>query len=236
MEGVGGVDGVGGRLTTPRQLRSELPAPSWVVAKVGRFRRAIADVSRGKDDRLVVVVGPCSIHDAAAAHDYATRLAALAAPLANDLVVVMRVYLEKPRTTVGWKGLLNDPELTGECDIEAGLRASRRVLLDANTVGGEAMACGTEFLGATSHHFTSDLVAWGAIGARTAESQVHRELASSLLLPVGVKNGTSGDVQVGETIIVLTMTVIVLTMTVIVLTMTITGRPGTCRWERPGLH
>ena len=148
---------------------------------------------RGEDDRLLVVVGPCSIHDPNAGLDYAKRLQKVSAEFVSDLFVVMRVYFEKPRTTVGWKGLINDPNLDGSFSINDGLRLARRFLVDVNELG---VPVGTEFLDPITPQFIADLVSWGAIGARTSESQVHRELASGLSMPVGFKNGTDGTVQI----------------------------------------
>ncbi|MGN6101787.1 MAG: 3-deoxy-7-phosphoheptulonate synthase, partial [Devosia sp.] len=156
-------------------------------------RHAVHNILSGADDRLLVVVGPCSIHDPAAAKDYAHRLAALRHRLAPALEIVMRVYFEKPRTTVGWKGLINDPNLDGSFDIDNGLRTARSLLLDINDLGLPA-AC--EFLDMTTPQYIADLVSWAAIGARTTESQIHRELASGLSCPVGFKNGTDGNVRI----------------------------------------
>jgi 3-deoxy-7-phosphoheptulonate synthase len=160
---------------------------------VGDARKAVQAILHGEDDRLLVVIGPCSIHDPMAAMDYARRLAAERARHAGELEIVMRVYFEKPRTTVGWKGLINDPGLDGGFRINDGLRLARRLLLDVNALGLPA-AC--EFLDVTTPQYIADLVAWGAIGARTTESQIHRELASGLSCPVGFKNGTNGDVKI----------------------------------------
>ena len=180
-------------LIPPAILLEELPLGDRGSETVAHGRRAIVDVLHGRDDRLVVVVGPCSIHDPVAAVDYARRLRAAAEQHARDLYVVMRVYFEKPRTTVGWKGLINDPRLDGSFSINEGLRLARRLLLDLAELG---LPAGCEFLDPISPQFTSDLVTWGAIGARTTESQVHRELASGLSMPVGFKNGTDGGVQI----------------------------------------
>ena len=180
-------------LIPPAILLEELPLGDRGSETVAHGRRAIVDVLHGRDDRLVVVVGPCSIHDPVAALDYARRLRAAAEQHARDLYVVMRVYFEKPRTTVGWKGLINDPRLDGSFSINEGLRLARRLLLDLAELG---LPAGCEFLDPISPQFTSDLVTWGAIGARTTESQVHRELASGLSMPVGFKNGTDGGVQI----------------------------------------
>ncbi len=179
-------------LLPPAILLDELPLDEAGSLTVARAREEIIDVLHGDDDRLIAVVGPCSVHDPAAALEYARRLKSLADELADDLCVVMRVYFEKPRTTVGWKGLINDPRLDGSYVINEGLRLARKLLLDLVDVG---MPAGSEFLDPITPQFTSDLVAWGAIGARTVESQVHRELASGLSMPVGFKNGTEGSIQ-----------------------------------------
>eukprot|EP00285_Hemiselmis_virescens_P015370 CAMPEP_0173390332 /NCGR_PEP_ID=MMETSP1356-20130122/14502_1 /TAXON_ID=77927 ORGANISM="Hemiselmis virescens, Strain PCC157" /NCGR_SAMPLE_ID=MMETSP1356 /ASSEMBLY_ACC=CAM_ASM_000847 /LENGTH=445 /DNA_ID=CAMNT_0014347687 /DNA_START=76 /DNA_END=1416 /DNA_ORIENTATION=+ len=156
-------------------------------------RKAVQDVLHNRDDRLICIVGPCSIHDTKAAMEYADLLASAVVKYNEDLVVVMRVYFEKPRTTVGWKGLINDPSLDGSNNINRGLRLARSILCDINRLG---VPCATEFLDTISPQYTADLVTWGAIGARTTESQVHRELASGLSMPVGFKNGTNGDLQI----------------------------------------
>ncbi|NLV81014.1 MAG: 3-deoxy-7-phosphoheptulonate synthase, partial [Rhodococcus sp.] len=163
------------------------------AATVRSGRAATVDILNGTDDRLVVVVGPCSVHDPVAAIDYARRLAAKAEELRDDLHVVMRVYFEKPRTTLGWKGLLNDPHLDGTYDINTGLRIGRKLLLDVSSLG---LPVGCEFLDPILPQYYADLVTYGAIGARTAASQVHRQLCSALSMPVGIKNSTEGDVQV----------------------------------------
>jgi phospho-2-dehydro-3-deoxyheptonate aldolase len=150
-------------------------------------------VLHGADDRLVVVIGPCSIHDYDAAMDYARRLNEVAPRFADDLLIVMRVYFEKPRTTVGWKGLINDPRMDGSFRINEGLRLARKLLWEINELG---LPCGTEFLDTITPQYTADLISWGAIGARTTESQVHRELASGLSCPVGFKNGTDGNIRI----------------------------------------
>lgn len=179
-------------LPTPDQVLAELPLSGAASDVVGKGRDEIRDVLHGRDDRLVVVVGPCSIHDPNAALDYARRLAALVPELEDDLVVVMRVYFEKPRTTVGWKGLINDPNLDGSHDITKGLRLAREVLLGVLEAG---VPAANEFLEPTSPQYIADAVSWGAIGARNPESQVHRQLASGLSMPVGFKNATEGSVQ-----------------------------------------
>jgi len=180
-------------LIAPAILMEDLPISEAVSATIARAREEIAAELWGRDDRLLVVVGPCSIHDTEAGLEYATKLAAKQRELAGELNVVMRVYFEKPRTTVGWKGLINDPALDGSFAINQGLRAARRFLLEVVSLG---LPAGTEFLDPITPQFYADLVAWGAIGARTAESQVHRELASGLSMPVGFKNGTAGSVSV----------------------------------------
>jgi len=180
-------------LLPPLILLEEQPLSERGSATVTKARRDIARILRGDDDRLVVIVGPCSIHDPGAAIEYGRRLRILADEHMADLCIVMRVYFEKPRTTVGWKGLINDPHLDGSFAINEGLRRARRVLLDLAELG---LPAGCEFLDPISPQFTSDLVSWGAIGARTTESQVHRELASGLSMPVGFKNGTDGGVQI----------------------------------------
>lgn len=180
-------------LLPPATLETELPLPDDGAELIAASRQAIARILTGADDRLLVVVGPCSIHDPAAAVDYAERLRAVAARHAGDLFVAMRVYFEKPRTVTGWKGLINDPDRDGRYEINHGLRLARRLMLDVTALG---LPIGTEFLDTTLGQFYADLVSWGAIGARTVESQVHRELASGLSMLVGFKNRTDGDVQV----------------------------------------
>lgn len=171
----------------------ELPISQGAASLVYETRHAITDMLSGKDDRLLVVIGPCSIHDPAAAEEYAFRLILLREKYAKDLLVVMRVYFEKPRTTVGWKGLINDPYLNKSHDINTGLRFARRLLLNLNNLG---MPAATEFLDMITPQYYADLISWGAIGARTTESQVHRELASGLSCPVGFKNGTDGNLKI----------------------------------------
>ncbi|WP_432841267.1 3-deoxy-7-phosphoheptulonate synthase [Dactylosporangium sp. CA-092794] len=180
-------------LFTPRQLAAELPMDERRADVVQRGRDEVHGIVTGGDDRLLVVVGPCSVHDPVAAVDYARRLAEAARRLSADLSIVMRVYFEKPRTTVGWKGLINDPGLDETFDVPRGLRLARELLLDVLALG---LPVGCEFLEPTSPQYIADAVSWGAIGARTPESQVHRQLASGLSMPVGFKNGTDGDVQV----------------------------------------
>ena len=188
------------RIEDPRPLvpamilvDEELPITERATETVTSARREIDDIISGRDRRLLVIAGPCSIHDSKAALEYAGRLKREADRLADDLLVIMRVYFEKPRTTVGWKGLINDPNLDGSFNINKGLRLARGLLLDLANMG---LAAGSEFLDTITPQFTADLVSWGAIGARTTESQVHRELASGLSMPVGFKNGTGGSIQI----------------------------------------
>jgi 3-deoxy-7-phosphoheptulonate synthase len=180
-------------LNTPEEVMREIPRTLTATRVVMTARNAIKSILSGTDDRLLVIVGPCSVHDPVAAVDYAERLAGLRERLADRLEIVMRVYFEKPRTTVGWKGLINDPDLDGSFNINKGLRLARNVLSAVNNLG---LPAGTEFLDLTTPQYIADLVAWAAIGARTTESQIHRELASGLSCPVGFKNGTDGNVRI----------------------------------------
>ena len=180
-------------LAPPQHLLHQFPLNGAAAITVRDARSAIHAILHRRDDRLLVIVGPCSIHDAAAAREYAARLAPVRQRLGRDLEIVMRVYFEKPRTTVGWKGLINDPDLNGGFDVNKGLRTARSLLVDLNALG---VPAATEFLDPISPQYVADLVAWGAIGARTTESQVHRELASGLSCPVGFKNGTDGNLKV----------------------------------------
>ena len=180
-------------LVPPSQLQSMFPCDEQASATVSASRSSLHEILQGRDDRLAVVIGPCSIHDPVAAMEYAQRLRPLREALAGELEIVMRVYFEKPRTTVGWKGLINDPDLDGSFQINKGLRLARGLLRDINKLG---LPAGVEFLDIISPQYIADLVAWGAIGARTTESQIHRELASGLSCPVGFKNGTSGDIKI----------------------------------------
>ncbi len=186
-------------LISPALLQDELPVPQATQTLVEDTRKAIGDILHGRDDRLLLVVGPCSIHDHNQALDYARRLKAAADTLQDELLITMRVYFEKPRTTVGWKGYINDPRLDGSFRINEGLRAARHLLLDINALG---LPAATEFLDLLSPQYIADLIAWGAIGARTTESQSHRQLASGLSCPIGFKNGTDGGVQVASDAIV----------------------------------
>ena len=180
-------------LISPALLRQEHPMPAHLAPSIERARTEITDILNGVDDRLVVVVGPCSIHDRDAALEYAALLAKDAERLSGQLRIVMRAYFEKPRTTLGWKGLINDPELDGSYAVNQGLRLARGLLLDVSELG---LPVGCEFLDPIIPQFLADVVSWGAIGARTAASQVHRQLCSALSMPVGIKNSTDGDVQV----------------------------------------
>ncbi|HEX4872127.1 MAG TPA: 3-deoxy-7-phosphoheptulonate synthase [Nevskiaceae bacterium] len=180
-------------VATPAQIQRELPLTEAAARTTFEARREIQDILHGRDDRLLVVVGPCSIHDTGAALEYAGRLKALREQLKKNLLIVMRVYFEKPRTTVGWKGLINDPDLNDSYHIDRGLRIARKLLLDLNDQG---LPAGVEYLDILTPQYLSDLVSWGAIGARTTESQLHREMASGLSCPVGFKNGTDGSVKV----------------------------------------
>ena len=180
-------------LRTPADVMHEFPRTDAATRTVLASRHALHNILAGSDDRLAVVVGPCSIHDPVAALDYARRLKSVRDRLSDRLEIVMRVYFEKPRTTVGWKGLINDPNLDGSFQIDNGLRLARSLLRDIADLG---LPAGCEFLDMTTPQYFADLVAWGAIGARTTESQVHRELASGLSCPVGFKNGTDGNVRI----------------------------------------
>lgn len=180
-------------LRSPADVRRAHPITDTLADTVRAGRKATVDVLNGDDDRLMVIVGPCSVHDPSAALDYAGRLAAKAAEVSDRLHVVMRVYFEKPRTTLGWKGLINDPHLDGSFDVNTGLGLGRKLLADITALG-LPVAC--EFLDPITPQYIADLVSYGAIGARTAASQVHRQLSSALSMPVGIKNGTDGDVQV----------------------------------------
>ena len=179
-------------LSPPAHVMREFPCGSEISKTVYRARQAVHNVLHGNDDRLVVVIGPCSIHNPQAAIDYARRLQEQRDRFSNELEIIMRVYFEKPRTTVGWKGLINDPGLDGSFNINQGLRIARELLIDINALG---VPAGSEFLDMITPQYIADLVSWGAIGARTTESQVHRELASGLSCPVGFKNGTGGSVR-----------------------------------------
>ncbi len=183
----------------PAQLCAELPVSENAARTVLAARQAVQRILRGEDERLLVVSGPCSIHDVVAAREYAERLQRLKQELQSDVLLIMRVYFEKPRTTVGWKGLINDPRLDGSFRINEGLHLARRLLLDLSEMG---MPCGTEFLDPISPQYVADLISWGAIGARTTESQVHRELASGLSCPIGFKNATDGGLQIAVDAIV----------------------------------
>jgi len=180
-------------LAPPSHLLSEFPVTEAVARTTASTRGAVHRILHGMDDRMVVVIGPCSIHDPQAAYEYARRLAEQRRCFAGELEIIMRVYFEKPRTTVGWKGLINDPSLDGSFDINRGLRLGREVLLEIISLG---LPAGVEFLDMITPQYIADLVSWGAIGARTTESQIHRELASGLSCPVGFKNGTDGNLRI----------------------------------------
>ena len=180
-------------VTPPAEICEEIPITEAAAETTWRTRQAIGKLLNGTDNRLMVVGGPCSIHDVAAAREYADRLKPLIEKYRDDLLILMRVYFEKPRTTVGWKGLINDPDLDNSFHINKGVRLARELLLDLNETG---IPAGTEFLDIITPQYVTDLVSWGAIGARTTESQVHRELASGLSCPVGFKNGTDGSVKI----------------------------------------
>ena len=181
------------RLSTPRALKSEFPLTEAASATVAQSRERVVRIIRLEDPRLLVVVGPCSIHDEKAALEYATRLNGLRLELRDRMEIVMRVYFEKPRTTIGWKGLINDPHLDGSQDIEAGLKAARRLLLQITSLG---LSPATEVLDPIVPQYIAELVTWAAIGARTTESQTHREMASGISAPIGFKNATDGSLQI----------------------------------------
>jgi 3-deoxy-7-phosphoheptulonate synthase len=181
-------------LPSPRAIKTKLPITDQAAGLVVETREAIRKILHGKDcDRLLVILGPCSIHDPDAAYEYASKLKPIADALRDRFLIVMRTYFEKPRTTVGWKGLINDPRLDGTCDIAAGMELAREILLRINQLG---LPCGTELLDPISPQYVADLISWAAIGARTTESQTHREMASGVSMPVGFKNGTEGSLQV----------------------------------------
>ncbi|MCK9590334.1 MAG: 3-deoxy-7-phosphoheptulonate synthase, partial [Terrimicrobiaceae bacterium] len=179
-------------LITPAQIKEQLPAKARHLRLVSEARSAARAILNGEDDRLLVVVGPCSIHDPASALDYARRLAAVSEDVSDRRFIVMRVYFEKPRTTIGWKGLINDPHLDDSCDVAHGIALARKLVLDILDLG---LPAGTEFLDPIMPQYTAELISWAAIGARTTESQTHREMASGLSMPVGFKNGTDGSIQ-----------------------------------------
>jgi 3-deoxy-7-phosphoheptulonate synthase len=181
------------RLQAPRAIKQELVATEHITDVVVRGRRAVLDILAQRDDRLLVVIGPCSLHDPKGALEYARKLAEVSREMNDQMLIVMRTYFEKPRTTIGWKGLINDPAMDGSCDIERGIRIARKLLLDINELG---LPCATEFLDPIVPQYIADLISWAAIGARTTESQTHREMASGLSMPVGFKNGTDGSLQI----------------------------------------
>ena len=181
------------RLQPPRKIKEELPMTESANRTVVEGRTVVNNILNQQDPRLLVVVGPCSLHDPKAALDYAQRLAELSRELGDRMFIVMRTYFEKPRTTIGWKGLINDPRMDGSCEIEEGLRIARKLLIEINELG---LAAGTEFLDPIVPQYIAELISWAAIGARTTESQTHREMASGLSMPVGFKNGTDGGLQI----------------------------------------
>lgn len=180
------------RLVSPAKIKEQFPANIGQCEQVSRHRQAARDIIEGKDQRLLVVAGPCSIHDTRAALEYASRLAAVAEEIKDKALVIMRVYFEKPRTTVGWKGLINDPHMDDSCEMAEGIAIARKLLLDIVDLG---LPTGTEFLDPIIPQYIADMISWAAVGARTTESQTHREMASGLSMPVGFKNGTDGSVQ-----------------------------------------
>ncbi len=181
-------------LDTPRAIKTKLPITEAAASLIIQTRQGIRDIIHGRDqDRLLVIVGPCSIHDPQAAYEYADKLRLIAERTKDRLLILMRTYFEKPRTTVGWKGLINDPHLDGSCDIATGIELARAILLTINNKG---VPCANELLDPVTPQYTADLVSWAAIGARTTESQTHREMASGLSMPVGFKNGTEGSLQI----------------------------------------
>ncbi|WP_429129613.1 3-deoxy-7-phosphoheptulonate synthase [Aeromonas veronii] len=180
-------------LPTPDEMLKARPCPAWLARQIARSRQQARHILHGEDDRLLLVTGPCSIHDPVAARDYGGRLAELQGQYEDQLQLVMRTYFEKPRTTLGWKGFIFDPDLDGSDQLEKGLSQARELLL---ALGQEGLACATEFLDLTSMLYLGDLISWGAIGARTTESQLHRQLASALPCPIGFKNGTDGNIRI----------------------------------------
>ena len=180
-------------VVAPAEVLKTHPITDQASETVAKTRESVHNILTGKDDRLLIVIGPCSIHDPKAALEYAGRLKEIREELADDLLIIMRVYFEKPRTTVGWKGLINDPHLNGSFEINEGLSLARQLLVDINNLG---VPAGTEYLDLITPQYISDLISWGAIGARTTESQAHRELASGLSCPVGFKNGTNGSLKI----------------------------------------
>jgi 3-deoxy-7-phosphoheptulonate synthase len=180
-------------VVAPVQIHDEIPMTEAAAKTILQARKEVHQVLFGEDDRLIVIIGPCSIHDSEAAHEYAGLLKVVKEQLKRDLIIIMRVYFEKPRTTVGWKGLINDPDLNNSFNINKGLRIARQLLLDLNTLG---IPAATEYLDLITPQYVSDLISWGAVGARTTESQVHRELASGLSCPVGFKNATDGGINI----------------------------------------
>lgn len=182
-----------GAMPSPRELKQKYPLTASMTTAIYESRQAVRRIIRGEDSRMLVVIGPCSVHDVAATHEYAQRLSSIAARMRDRLLIIMRVYLEKPRTTVGWRGMMNDPFMDGSFDMAAGLDVSRKLLCDVTAMG---LPTATEMLDPISAQYTADVVVLAAIGARTTESQMHRALASGLSMPVGFKNGTDGSIDV----------------------------------------
>ena len=182
-----------------KTLETELPISQKLKFQIDKWRTELKNILSGKDNRKIAIVGPCSIHDYDSAINYAKQLSIISEQVKDKLFIIMRTYFEKPRTTIGWKGFLNDPDLNNSCDINKGIRLSRRLLIDINTLG---LPVGCEFLDTISPQYFSELITWGAIGARTVESQLHRQLASGLSMPIGFKNGTSGDIKVAKDAII----------------------------------
>jgi 3-deoxy-7-phosphoheptulonate synthase len=180
-------------LATPNEVLKDIPLSDLQAQDITGYRKQIKDIIHNRSDKLLVIVGPCSIHDIDAACEYAIKLKDLSNKYSENLCIVMRVYFEKPRTTVGWKGLINDPDLDGSCQINSGLHIARKLLLDITEIG---LPCATEFLDNLIPQYLSDVISWAAIGARTTESQIHRQLVSGLSMPVGYKNGTNGDIKI----------------------------------------
>jgi 3-deoxy-7-phosphoheptulonate synthase len=180
-------------LATPNEVLKDIPLSDLQAQDITGYRKQIKDIIHTRSDKLLVIVGPCSIHDIDAAIEYARKLKELSLQYNDNLCIVMRVYFEKPRTTVGWKGLINDPDLDGSCQINSGLHIARKLLLDITEIG---LPCATEFLDNLIPQYLSDVISWAAIGARTTESQIHRQLVSGLSMPVGYKNGTNGDIKI----------------------------------------
>ncbi|KEY90921.1 phospho-2-dehydro-3-deoxyheptonate aldolase, Trp-sensitive [Candidatus Photodesmus blepharus] len=182
-----------GLIPTPDEVINKYPVTHEIIKHVAQFRQQVENILTGKDRRLIVIIGPCSVHDTEAALDYAHKLFPIQKKHKNQLLIVMRTYFEKPRTVIGWKGLIADPNLDGSYALETGLKKARKLLLDINQLG---LAAATEFLDMITSHYIADLISWGAVGARTTESPLHREMASALSCPIGFKNGTNGNIKI----------------------------------------